>query len=75
MALQTSDGPVMWKPLTKDGARVPAAEGVLGAARQTIAVGETYDFEYEAPPGRKTAWLEVRTTSGKWLVQGQITIR
>jgi FtsP/CotA-like multicopper oxidase with cupredoxin domain len=75
VALQASDGPVMWKPLTKDGARVPAVEGVLVAARQTIAVGETYDFEYEAPPGRKTAWLEVRTTSGKWLVQGQITIR
>jgi FtsP/CotA-like multicopper oxidase with cupredoxin domain len=75
VALQASDGPVMWKPLTKDGARVPAVEGVLVAARQTIAVGETYDFEYEAPPGRNTAWLEVRTTSGKWLVQGQITIR
>ena len=75
IALQMADGPVMWKPLTKDGARVPEADGAPGPARQTIAVGETYDFEYDAPAGRKTAWLEVRTTSGKWLVQGQVTIR
>jgi len=54
---------------------VPEADSAPGPARQTIAVGETYDFEYEAPPGRKTAWLEVRSTSGKWLVQGQVTIR
>ena len=75
VALQTADGPVMWKPLTKDGARVPEADDAPGPARQTIAVGETYDFEYDAPAGRKTAWLEVRTTGGKWLVQGQVTIR
>jgi hypothetical protein len=75
VALQTADGPVTWKPLTKDGARVPEADSAPGPARQAIAVGETYDFEYEAPPGPKTAWLEVRTTSGKWLVQGQVSIR
>ena len=28
----------------------------------TIAVGETYDFEYEAPAGRDMLWLDVRTT-------------
>jgi FtsP/CotA-like multicopper oxidase with cupredoxin domain len=75
VALQTGDGPAMWKPLTKDGAPVGDASSVPATARQTIAVGETYDFEYEAPAGRKTAWLEVRTTSGKWLVQAQVTIR
>jgi FtsP/CotA-like multicopper oxidase with cupredoxin domain len=75
VALQTADGPVMWQPLTKDGARVSEADSAAAPARQTIAVGETYDFEYDAPAGRKTAWLEVRTTSGKWLVQGQVTIR
>ena len=48
---------------------------VIGPARQTIAVGETYEFEYEAPQGRKTAWLEVRTTSGKWQVQGEVIVR
>jgi hypothetical protein len=40
-----------------------------------IAVGETYDFEYQAPEGRKTAWLEVRTPGGKWQAQGQVIIK
>jgi FtsP/CotA-like multicopper oxidase with cupredoxin domain len=75
VTLQTNDGPVRWTPIAKDGAPLPPAESVEGAARQTIAVGETYDFEYQAPPGRKTAWLEVRTTGGKWQVQGQVIIK
>jgi FtsP/CotA-like multicopper oxidase with cupredoxin domain len=75
VALQTAEGLVSWKPLAKDGALVPEGESVAVPARQTIAVGETYDFEYEAPPGRKTAWLEVRTTAGQWLVQGQVIVK
>jgi FtsP/CotA-like multicopper oxidase with cupredoxin domain len=75
VSLQTADGPVTWKPLTKDGAAVPAAESIPGPARQTIAVGETYDFEYQAPEGRRTAWLEVRTTGGKWQAQGRVLIK
>jgi len=54
---------------------VPAAEAVAEPARQTIAVGETYDFEYQAPEGRRTAWLEVRTAGGKWQAQGHVIIR
>jgi FtsP/CotA-like multicopper oxidase with cupredoxin domain len=75
VTLQASDGLVMWKPLAKDGAPVPAADVAVVPARQTIAVGETYDFEYEAPAGRKTVWLEVRTPGGKWQAQGQLIIR
>ena len=41
-------------------------------ARQTIAVGETYDFALDLPRGRQTVWVEVRSTSGKWLAQGQV---
>ena len=63
----------MWKPVAKDGALVPARESVGAPARQTIAVGETYDFE--APPGRKTVWLEVRTASGKWQAQAHVIIK
>ena len=44
-------------------------------ARQVIAVGETYDFEYDAPRGRSTVWLDVRTTGGKWQAQGQVIVR
>ena len=72
VALLTSEGPVMWKPIAKDGAPLPAADSVAVPARQAIAVGETYDFEYDAPQGRKTAWLEVRTTGGKWQAQARV---
>jgi nucleotide-binding universal stress UspA family protein len=74
VSLQTADGPAAWKPLTKDGAAVPGAESILGPARQTIAVGETYDFEYQTVAG-KTPWLEVRSLAGRWQVQGQVIVR
>ena len=75
VTLQSNGGPVMWRPLTKDGAPLPPDRCVPGPARQTIAVGETYDFEVQTPPGRQNLWLEVRTTGGKWQVQGQIIVR
>ena len=62
----------MWTPVAKDGAPLPAAESRRRARTPDIAVGETYEFEYQAPEGRKTAWLEVRTTGGKWQVQGHV---
>ena len=34
------------------------------AARRSIGVGETYDFEYQAPAGRQTLWLEVKNPGG-----------
>ena len=75
VVLQTSDGLVEWTPVAKDGAPMAAAEAVAVPARQTIAVGETYDFEYQAPVGRKTAWLEVRTPGGKWQAEGHVIIK
>jgi len=48
---------------------------VQGSAVQVIAVGETYDFEYVAPPGRHSLWLEERSTGGKWQAQGQVIIK
>ena len=73
--LQTSDGPVTWRPLTKDGAPLPPSRCQPGAAKQVIGVGETYDFEYDAPAGRRTLWLEVRGQGGKWHAQGQVIVR
>jgi manganese oxidase len=73
VTLQGSEGTVRWRVLTKDGAPA-AASGEVVAASQVIAVGETYDFEYVAPAGRRTLWLEVRT-GGRWLVQGKIIVR
>ncbi len=75
VTLQTADGPVTWHPLTKDGAPVPPERCKPGPAKQLIAVGETYDFEFRAPPGRQTLWLEVRTPAGKWHAQGRVFVR
>ena len=75
VSLTGADGPVTWRPLTKDGAAVPASEAVPGPARVTIAVGETYDFEVETPASRKPLWLEVRGTDGKWQAQGRVLVK
>jgi manganese oxidase len=75
VSLTGADGPVSWRPLTKDGAAVPASEATPGPARVTIAVGETYDFEVETPAGRKGLWLEVRSPDGKWQAQGRVLVK
>ena len=41
-------------------------------ARQTIAVGETYDYAIDVPPGRRNYWIEVRTPAGKWQLQAHV---
>ena len=66
--------PRLRRPLTKDGAPVGGADAKAGAARVTIAVGETYDFEIDTP-ARGTLWLEVRGTDGKWQAQGRVLVR
>ena len=53
----------------------PAPEAQPMSAKLRIAVGETYDFEYDAPPGRATLWLEVRTSGGKWQSQARVTVK
>jgi len=75
VSLAGADGPVTWRPLTKDGAAVPAAEATQGPARVTIAVGETYDFEVETPASGKVLWLEVRGPDGKWQAQGRVLVK
>jgi len=37
---------VRWRPLAKDGFDLPPEHRVARAARQVVAMGETYDFEY-----------------------------
>jgi FtsP/CotA-like multicopper oxidase with cupredoxin domain len=75
VSLVARDADATWVPLTKDGAPVPPDDARPSPAQVRIAVGETYDFEYQAPPGRATLWLEVRSASGKWQAQGRITVR
>ena len=73
--LQTNEGPVTWRPLTKDGAPVPVDGPDAAPASQMIGVGETYDFEVETPADRRTLWLEIRTSGGKWLAQGRVIVK
>jgi manganese oxidase len=75
VSLETGDGPVTWQPLTKDGAPVPPNACAPKPAKQTIAVGETYDFAYEAPAGRQQLWASVRNGGGKWQVQARVVIK
>ena len=72
-SLRTGAAPVTWRQLAKDGATVAAASGA-GPASQTIGVGETYDFEFDAPPGRQVLWLELKSPGGLWYAQGQVIV-
>ncbi len=73
IALQSGQGaPLTWTPVTKDGAPLPAGARTPTTARQTIAPGETYDFEVDIPGGRRTLWLEVRTPADNCEAQGQV---
>jgi hypothetical protein len=75
VSLATASDPVQWCPVTKDGAPVSVGAAASRAATQKIAVGETYDFEFDAPPGRQSLWLNVRTPAGKWQVQGRVLVK
>jgi FtsP/CotA-like multicopper oxidase with cupredoxin domain len=75
VSLQTPQGAVTWTPVTKDGAPLPAGLRVPAPALQTIAVGETYDFEMDTPPRPQNLWVEVRSTAGKWLAQGRVIVK
>ena len=75
VSLAGRDGPATWRPLTKDGAPVPPDRTTDRPALQAIAVGETFDFQYQAPPGRQSLWMEVRTPAGRWHVQGRVVVK
>jgi hypothetical protein len=63
------------RAIAKDGATVPEMEGEPVPAAQIIAVGETYDFAYDAPPGLQSLWLNVRTAGGKREAQAQVIVK
>lgn len=52
---------VEWKPLAKDGADLPASQKRPRRASQILAVGETYDFEFDPrEKGTYTLLIESR---------------
>jgi FtsP/CotA-like multicopper oxidase with cupredoxin domain len=75
VSLENAQGPTTWKPVTKDGAPLPPGLRAAVPARQTIAVGETYDFELDTAPAPHNLWIDVRSTAGKWLAQGRVIVK
>lgn len=69
------DAVLEWRAVMKDGAPISMAGDAAVPARVRIAVGETYDFELDTPPGRGSFWIEVRTPGGKWQAQAQVFVR
>jgi FtsP/CotA-like multicopper oxidase with cupredoxin domain len=67
--------PVMWRPVAKDGATLPATQQKpRSAADQIVAVGETYDFELMPPDDGSPLWLDVRQLNGRFARQVPITV-
>ena len=50
---------VQWRPLATDGADLPEASRAPRRTRQTMAMGETYDFEF-TPERPGTLRVEIR---------------
>lgn len=66
---------VRWRALAKDGFDLPSAAQDLRPARQTVSMGETYDFEL-TPREKGELRLEVRRRGerGKLLVRAPIRV-
>lgn len=65
---------VRWVPVAKDAFDLPWAEQVARPARQVVAVGETYDFEY-TPRTHGVMQLEVRTSRAPHRLLIRVPIR
>jgi FtsP/CotA-like multicopper oxidase with cupredoxin domain len=46
LILVAAGAPVTWRPLAKDGADLPPGQRASRPAKVTLAIGETYDFEF-----------------------------
>ena len=72
--------PLPWKAVAKDGADLPLdQQQVRPALRQTVSVGETYDFIVDPPalpanPLAAAGWLEVRRAGGEWVQQVRVRV-
>ena len=59
LRLGTTDHPVTWRAIAKDGAILPERLATTSAASMHIASGETYDFEFQSDaPGEIPLQLE-----------------
>ncbi len=68
ISLKAAGIPVMWRPIAKDGADLPAGQRELCPAQVTVGVGETYDFEFR-PDRAGELTLEVVRPSNRFPAQ------
>jgi FtsP/CotA-like multicopper oxidase with cupredoxin domain len=72
--------PIVWKAVAKDGAELPPAQQEMRpAVRQTVSVGETYDFVVDPPPAvanplAGVAWLDLKRAGGEWVQQVRVRV-
>jgi FtsP/CotA-like multicopper oxidase with cupredoxin domain len=76
MQLLSVHDPIRWIPLSKDGAELPPSQRGPRPARQTITVGETYDFELPPmAPRAEGLWMELRRGSGELVFQWPVRVK
>jgi manganese oxidase len=73
VSLLSGSSLVMWRAVAKDGAELPAAQATERPARQTVSVGETYDFEFESRSAAELP-LEVFRPARAAISQSQIVV-
>jgi FtsP/CotA-like multicopper oxidase with cupredoxin domain len=73
VSLMAGTSPVTWRAMAKDGADLPNSQATERPARQTISVGETYDFEFEAHSSTELR-LEVFRPARAAMSQSQIEV-
>jgi FtsP/CotA-like multicopper oxidase with cupredoxin domain len=73
VSLLAGSSPVRWRAIAKDGADLPVSQATQRPARQTVSVGETYDFEFESRSSAELR-LEVFRPSRAAIGQSQIVV-
>ena len=71
VSLLAGSSPVMWRAIAKDGADLPVSQATEREARQTVSVGETYDFGFQSRSAAELR-LEVFRPSRAAIGQSQI---
>jgi manganese oxidase len=73
VSLLAGSSPVAWRAIAKDGADLPVSQATERPARQTVSVGETYDFEFK-PRSATELRLEVFRPARAASAQSQIVV-
>ena len=74
VSLLAGSSPVRWRAVAKDGEDLPPAPAIEQGARLVVAVGETYDFEFE-PTTKGDLRLEVLRPRNRTLAVTEVQVR